>query len=302
MPSMQKITIPHIADHFQFSGPRSSSEVNLLIEVPHGATRASDFHDLASRLQGVLPEDLIHFFFVNTDVGAPEVALYLAERLVESNEAMNVEVIQSRIPRTFIDVNRKIDVDLESYREGRVTPGIPDWSQGEEDLKLLKELYFAYQDLVATAKARLASDGLMLFLHTFSPRTVGVTVTENIVSDLHGAYEPEQYEQWPLRPEVEIIDRDMEGISYTSEALKSSLRRELATIDLKAEENTTYPLHPSTMAYHNALDLKGRALCLEIRRDLLADPFKPFEENDVSLELVARIGEPILRALLEGGR
>ena len=41
----------------------------------------------------------------------------------------------------------------------------------------------------------------------------------------------------------------------------------------------------------------GRTLCLEVRRDLLADPFEPFAEMHIGPTLVGRLAGPIAAAL-----
>ena len=53
---------------------RDRKPARLLIEVPHGATTATHFAALRRRLRGSYPDDLREFYFVNTDVGAPETA------------------------------------------------------------------------------------------------------------------------------------------------------------------------------------------------------------------------------------
>lgn len=292
-------SIPFIADLHNFQGSEAGDSVDLLVEVPHGATDAEDFLELASQLVGPLPDDLIHFFYVNTDIGAPETALFLAKHLTDRDPSLHIEVVRCRIPRTFIDVNRKIDSTSQDYKEGGVTPGIPAWSQHPADLKLLKSRYFAYQDLVESSKARMTPDGLMILLHTFSPRSVGVEVTENIVADLHRAYQPEVFQGWRLRPELELISQDLNGTNFSPQALIDllSLHTKAAGLDLR--QNTTYPLHPSTTGYHHAVELEDRILCLELRRDLLTDPFRPFGKNEILPELVEKVASPILDALLQ---
>lgn len=68
-------SIPSVADvSFHWGAQAAPAAVpDLLLEIPHGATKASHFDDLAAELVGPFPADLRSFFFVNTDVGAPEV-------------------------------------------------------------------------------------------------------------------------------------------------------------------------------------------------------------------------------------
>ena len=67
-------SIPGICDVEMFggTGDGDTPPPELLIEIPHGATRANHFTDLRDKLNGQYPADLDELFFVNTDVGAPE--------------------------------------------------------------------------------------------------------------------------------------------------------------------------------------------------------------------------------------
>ena len=48
---------------------------DLLIEIPHGATKLLHFESVRGLLRDSYDEDLIKFFYVNTDIGAPEAAV-----------------------------------------------------------------------------------------------------------------------------------------------------------------------------------------------------------------------------------
>ena len=96
----------------------------FLIEVPHGATREEHFDAARGRLAGEYAAELKEFFFVNTDVGAPEVAAEIARQLAEAGHA--VCTLRGLLPRTFIDCNRDIDAGL---RGDEMTPPVP--SSGE---------------------------------------------------------------------------------------------------------------------------------------------------------------------------
>ncbi|MCC7110979.1 MAG: hypothetical protein IT382_16925, partial [Deltaproteobacteria bacterium] len=69
-------SIEGVVDVQQVRGARArpGAAADLLLEVPHGATRAHHFAALKGQLKGPFPDDLLDFFFVNTDVGAPEAA------------------------------------------------------------------------------------------------------------------------------------------------------------------------------------------------------------------------------------
>src|SRR5262245_22012304 len=98
-----------VCDVVPVRGPRAGAVADVLFEVPHGATEAADYADLQRLLRSPLPSDLQDFFFVNTAVGAPELALATAERYVAQDPRHSALVVRSRIPRTFVDCNRVID-------------------------------------------------------------------------------------------------------------------------------------------------------------------------------------------------
>ena len=70
----------------------------LLVEVPHGATRKSDYDRVFAKLGAGLPTQLEHFFFVNTDIGAPEGAEYLGRTLMAEGIGVMVCAASSRAP------------------------------------------------------------------------------------------------------------------------------------------------------------------------------------------------------------
>ena len=269
----------------------------LLIEIPHGATRTADFTALAARLRSPLPDGLVDFFHVNTDVGAPELALAIAEQVVATAPARAVAVLRCRIPRTLIDCNRRLDASAGDFKAGRVTPGLMPWITTEDDRALLRELHQRYVGAVAAADAALAADGAVLLLHSYAPRTVDVEVDDRIVASLRAAYRPEVQPTWPLRPELDIIGRALDGTDHAPPAVVDALRAALTAIDLAASDSSTYPLHPSTLAWDHVVRRPGRTLCLEVRRDLLADPFDPFAEMHISPAFVGRLAGPIAAAL-----
>jgi hypothetical protein len=94
-----------------------------------------------------------------------------------------------------------------------------------------------------------------------------------------------------------VIGRAPDGSALYPPQVVAALHRELSAIGLSVGDSATYPLHPSTMAYHHASCRPGRVLCLEVRRDLLAEPFAPFVQMHISPEKVARLAGPLSRAL-----
>jgi predicted N-formylglutamate amidohydrolase len=278
-------SIPGVVDVQRFG----SGAPTLVIEIPHGATATADFTALEAQLTSPLPAGLIDFFHVNTDAGAPELGLAIAERL-------GAVVLRCRIPRTFIDCNRRIDASLADFKEGKVTPGLMPWITTDADRQLLRGLYDQY---VAVVKETLAAlpQAALLMLHSYAPRSVEIEVGPDIGPKLRAAYQPEVEPTWPLRPEIDVIARDLEGKSHAPEAVLAALKTELAAIDLPVAESATYPMHPSTLAWDHVMARPGRAICVEVRRDLLADPFTPFAQMTIGAAKVERLAGPFANAL-----
>ena len=115
-------------------------------------------------------------------------------------------------------------------------------------------------------------------LHSYAPRTVDVEVDLQIVASLRRAYQPDREPSWPLRPEVDVIGRALDGTDHAPAGVVEALRGELAGLGIALADSATYPLHPSTLAWDHVVARPGRALCVEVRRDLLAEPFEPFVE------------------------
>jgi predicted N-formylglutamate amidohydrolase len=289
-------SVPDVVDVEVIRGERASPHaLDLVIEIPHGATRTADYARYADQLTSPLPANLVDFFHVNTDAGAPELGIAVARRLVADLPERAIAVLRCRIPRTFIDCNRRVDASLEDFKAGKVTPGLMPWITSAEDRVLLRGAYDRYVAAVADAKARLAPDGAMLMLHTYAPRTVPVEVDEKIVESLHAAYEPDVQSTFPLRPELDVIGRELDGTNHAPVAVVEALRHALPGVTLA--DSATYPMHPSTLAYDHVKAMPGRTLCLEVRRDLLADPFEPFAQMRISPAAVDRLAGPLVTAL-----
>ena len=279
-------SIPGVVDVHRFG----SGTPELVIEIPHGATATTDFTALEAQLTSPLPPGLVDFFHVNTDAGAPELGLAIAEQLG------NAVVLRCRIPRTFIDCNRRIDASLADFKEGKVTPGLMPWITTDHDRQLLRGLYDRYVGAVRDTLAA-APRAALLMLHTYAPRSVEVEVDSDIGPKLRAAYKPEVEPTWGMRPEIDVISKDLDGKSYAPPAVLETLRAELAAIELPVAESATYPMHPSTLAYDYVIARPGRAICVEVRRDLLADPFTPFAQMHIGAQKVARLVGPFANAL-----
>ncbi len=172
------------------------------------------------------------------------------------------------------------------------------WITADADRELLLARYRSYVKCVDDAVAEvMPKGGAMLLLHTYAPREVGVEVNAEIVKSLHAAYAPDKEPTWPLRPEVDVIGKTIEGQSLAPEKVVQVLERELWRERVALSHGTSYPMHPSTLAWDHVQRRPGRALCVEVRRDLLADPFDPFAEMRIGDAKVARLADPVARAL-----
>lgn len=195
--------IPGVCDVEILNGSSSNADYppDLLLEIPHGATRAEDFARLRAHIRSALPEGLQDFFFVNTDAGAPEVALAMAQQVVAQAPELRVGILRCRIPRTFVDTNREMDISNEALRGAGLTPGIPPYIDDPHDLDLLHRLYRDYQDTARRAYAWVCGHGgAAIMLHSYAPRSVDVVVNEDIVRALRRAYEPEVFPPGPCAP------------------------------------------------------------------------------------------------------
>ena len=263
----------------------------LLIEVPHGATRTAQFEALRERLRSPLPADLIDFFHVNTDAGAPELGRAIAEATDRT-----VELIVSAIPRTFVDCNRVLDASREAYAEGKVTPGMGPWITDPADDRMLRDLHAQYTRVVDDAMAEtMAAGGTALLLHTYAPRTVDVEVGLDIAARMRDAYA--RPEQWPLRPAIDVIARTTDGEIVADARVVDAIVEAGRSLGHDVAVSATYPIHPTSHAWRHSRTWPRRVVCLEVRRDLLADPFVPFAEMRIDTAAATRIARALATAL-----
>lgn len=284
---------------------------DLLIEVPHGATRRADFDAIHARLSPGLPTDLIDFFCVNTDVGSTEYGRAVASLVTAprpGRRPLRALLIRCLIPRTFIDTNRVIDADTErsggqgSAAEARpagLTGALAEYIRDPRDVEFLAELHRSYHEVVTREYERTCGGGgLALMPHTYAPKNVSIeSIDEGIGAALRRAYAPDLYATWTMRPEVDLITESPDGERLAPGALVDRLKSNLAKADFECAENASYRLHPITMGHRYSARYPGSVLCLEVRRDLLAEPFSPFEEMVISEAKVARIAAPIADAI-----
>lgn len=322
-------SIPDVCDIEIVAAPRArtGARPGVLIEVPHGATRRRHFEATRRRLMGEFPDDLEQFFYVNTDVGSIECARWIARMIVNPSEypelaglegktgsdglrsTDSVLIVRGLVARTFVDLNRVIGAtsagsvcDTRSEaREEVLTPGLPAYVTRGEDIETLLRMHRDYQALVTRAHEIVcaAPDASVLILHTYAPRALSVDrVDEGIVPALRRAYEPAVFATLERRPDVDLISETSDNDRLAPEALVRAVREQYARIGIEVAENATYRLHESSMGWVHSLRYPGRVLCMEINRELLADPFTPFEEMSISEAKARQLAAPIAAALL----
>src|SRR5205085_4204171 len=95
---------------------------------------------------------------------------------------------------------------------------------------------------------------------------------------------------------VDLIAREPSG-TVLSESMVEKVQAALVADGFETAISATYPLHPSTLAFHRAQRYQPRVVCLEVRRDLLVEQFVPFVELRASAAKVARVVTPLVRAV-----
>jgi hypothetical protein len=282
MPFVMPASVEDVVDVelLRGAGAEPDAVPDLLIEVPHGADERRHYDALRSRLVGDLPDELHLFFHLNTDVGAHAYGRATARLLLESAPRRSVLILRSLIPRTFVDCNRVAEYQGGRLDEGALTPGIPSYVRHEADRALLMERHRAYVDVATRAFADVCgAGGLALLPHTYGPRTLGIdAIDDDIVAKLRWACEPERHDTWPLRAQIDLLTRDGDGKSFAPEGAEARLLVEFAQAGFEVKANDTYFLHPGTLGYVWAAKYPGQVLSLEVRRDLLVDAWRPFEE------------------------
>lgn len=297
--------IPGVVDIEEMRGVSApeDSPPDLLVEVPHGADRRSDYDAMRERLVGDLPPDLHAFFHFNTDVGAWAYGRATAAAVLAARPQSTAILLRSLVPRTFIDCNRPADFDGDEAV--KLTAGLHTYIRDPRDQRLLKQLHAAY---VATAETAFdsvcGSGGVALVPHTYGPRTLDIThIGDDIVQQLKLALAPERIERAPLRPEIDLLTRDPDGKLLAPEHTEESLMEAFLEAGLSARANHTYCLQPPSLAHTFATRYPGRLLCLEVRRDLLVEAWRPFEEMetvDNRVERIAGILAPVIASVLDG--
>lgn len=280
----------------RLSGPEAdpSAPPCLLVEVPHGADRRSDYDALRARLVGDLPEDLHVFFHVNTDVGAWDYGRRVAERVLAAAPDRSALLVRCLVPRTFVDTNR-LEEAKEDLTKSGLTAGVAPYVRDPRDIALLVELHRTYVRLAERAYELVCErGGFALTPHTYGPRTMAIAqIDDQIVHALRSAHEPKAWESWPIRHPIDLITITADGVRYCPEGMPAQLIEDYRAIGLEAVEGGTYTLHPSTQTWRWSTRYPEQVLCLEVRRDLLVEEYTPFDEMRVRADAADRVAAPL---------
>lgn len=293
-------SIPSVADVERIDGTRADPSVppRLLVEVPHGADERAHYDALRSRLVGDLPAELHVFFHVNTDIGAYQWGRRVAERIVAADPTRSAVIIRCLIPRTFIDTNR-LETASDDLSKAGLTAGVAPYVRHPKDLELLLSMHRQYVKLIEQAYPWVCdAKGFALSPHTYGPRTMGIEkIDDTIVQALHQAHEPAAWESWPVRPEVDLITKDPEGRQLAPAQVVDDVLSGYRALGIEAHDSKTYTLHPSAQGSRWAAKYPDRFLCLEVRRDLLVEQYRPFEQMRVKPEAADRFAAPVATAI-----
>jgi hypothetical protein len=181
-----------------------------------------------------------------------------------------------------------------------LTPAVQGYVTHPDDVAWLVSQHGRYHGLVKGLYDEVCGQrkGLALQLHSFSPRSVGISKTdEKIVEALHAAYVPEVYATWPERPAIDLISATEDGTFRTAPELMDALQAAYLAAGIAAKQNATYHLHPVTMGYVYAHAHPRQVLCVEMNRGLICDPFVPFGVSPIATVELERMVRPIAQIL-----
>jgi len=281
------------------AGPRAPAEgpPDLLIEVPHGATERAHYDAVRGTLRGDYADDLVRFFWVNTDVGAPEAAVAIARRLLDARPTARVRILRGLVPRTFVDCNREPETTADA--DQGITRWLPDYVTDPVDGETLRAYHAAYVDEARRAfEETCGHGGRALILHSYAPRSVRIVdIDAGIVAALRDAWSPDRAASWPRRPDVEMITAPQQGASLAPREWVDAVRAEYARIGVEVAENVTYKLYPKTLGYRWASAYPGQVLCVELNRERLVETWTPLEPLVVDPERVRAFIAPLAGAL-----
>lgn len=265
---------------------------DLLIEVPHGATRLLHYESLRGLLKGTYDDNLTKFFYVNTDVGAPEAAVAVARGLLARQPEMKIRILRSLVPRTFADCNRTAEANGDNA-------AVPNYVTDPVDIATVIAYHQSYVDQAERAYAEVcARGGYALILHTYAPRTVKIDhVNGDIVEQLTEAWLPKNRRKWSKRPDVDLITAPPDGESLAPAGLAEDVRRQYASINVEVAENASYKLHHETLGLRWSNQYPGRVLCVELNRQRLVKRWAPLEPMEVMPRRIANMTKPLVAAM-----
>ncbi|NIM61215.1 MAG: hypothetical protein GTO30_06025 [Acidobacteria bacterium] len=272
---------------------------DLLIEIPHGATRLLHYESFRGLLKGDYPDDLIKFFYVNTDVGAPETAVAIARGLLKQHPDLKIRILRSLVPRTFVDCNREPGSPGDGSTN--LTPHVPHYVTDPVDIDTVTAYHQSYVAQAERAYAEVCGNGgQALILHTYAPRTVDVGMVDgNVVEQLADAWLPRNRRKWAKRPDVDLITTTPDGQSLAAPDLVEDVRRHYESIKIDVGENETYRLHPETMGLRWSREYPQRVLCIELNRQRLVRKWAPLEPLEVMPKRVEKMAKPLIAAVAE---
>ena len=297
----QPTSVAGVCNTGVLSGAKADPQAvpDLLIEVPHGATRLLHYESLRGLLKGSYPDDLIKFFYVNTDVGAPETAVAVARGLLTCQPALKIRILRSLVPRTFVDCNRMPRAS--DNGQTKVTPWVPHYVTDPVDIDTVTAYHQSYVAQAERAYTEVCGNGgQALILHTYAPRSVNVgTIEGNIVEQLTDAWLPQNRRKWSKRPDVDLITTTTDGESLASPDLVDEVRRRYKSIKIDVAENDTYHLHPDTLGLRWSQEYPRRVLCVELNRQRLVRKWTPLEPLEVVPRCVEKMAQPLIAAVAE---
>lgn len=268
---------------------------DVLIEVPHGATTRAHFDTVRGWLtHSEVPPDIDAFYWVNTDLGAPEYALRFAQMLTEHAPHMTVLVLRGIVPRTFADLNRVWESASGAFQAAGLNRAVPDFIH-DADRPVLERAHRAYQEAVEAAYAHVLSrPGTMAFnLHTYAPISVAARPDEPVLTTLRRAYARESYPQQVRRPTGQLITARKNGPETADPALVEAVLGAYSEAGIEMAHNTPFQLHEVTTLDARAHAWPGRVLSMELSREALAAQYAPFVPLEIDPASVERLTAPL---------
>ena len=295
----QPISIEGVCNTGVLAGPEADQVAppDLLIELPHGATRSLHFESLRGVLQGDYASELIKFFYTNTDIGSPETGVAVARGLLAERPELKIRILRSLIPRTFIDCNRAGEAQDDASAD--VAGQLPAYVTDPVDAATLGAYYQNYVTQAERAYAEVCgAGGHALIVHTYAPRSVSLEkIDGDVVAQLEQAWKPKNRRKWPKRPDVDLITAPPGGSSLAPPELVRAVREGYAEIGIEVAENATYNQHPNTLGARWSAMYPQRVLCIELNRQRLIKKWLPLEPLEVTPGRVRKMSAPLITAM-----